>query len=186
MKKIECIIRSEKLKDVTDALKQVGAGGMTVSEVRGFGAQSTRPDNFLFVHKTKIEIYALDSQVKERLELELLTLQNFYKGDILFVTHDLAEGYKLASKIAVYESGRIVQCDHKHRVIKSPSNRTVARLTGVRNIMHGSVKQIEGSTVWVTVPELGGDLKIDSEPGLGTRVTVEFPLAGSKRPLPVR
>lgn len=65
MKKIECIIRSEKLKDVTDALKRIGVGGMTVSEVRGFGAQSERPDNFLFVHKTKLEIYSTDSQVKD-------------------------------------------------------------------------------------------------------------------------
>ncbi|MBI3991280.1 MAG: P-II family nitrogen regulator [Candidatus Omnitrophica bacterium] len=65
MKKIECIIRSEKLKDVTDALRNSGVGGMTVSEVRGFGVQSTRPDNFLFVHKTKLEIYSADSQVKD-------------------------------------------------------------------------------------------------------------------------
>lgn len=63
MKKIESIIRSEKLKDVTAALRNVGVGGMTVSEVRGFGAQRDRSDSFLFVHKTKIEIYAVDSQV---------------------------------------------------------------------------------------------------------------------------
>jgi molybdate transport system ATP-binding protein len=103
---------------------------------------------------------ALDSQVKERLELELMNLQNFYKGNILFVTHDLSEGYKLASKIAVYESGRIVQCDFKNRVIESPNNRTVARLTGVRNIMRGSIETISGSTVEVKVPELCGNLNI--------------------------
>lgn len=38
---------------------------MTVSEVRGFGAQSARPESFLFVHKIKLEIYAVDSQVQE-------------------------------------------------------------------------------------------------------------------------
>jgi molybdate transport system ATP-binding protein len=103
---------------------------------------------------------ALDSQVKERLELELMNLQNFYKGNILFVTHDLSEGYKLASKIAVYESGHIVQCDFKNRVIESPNNRTVARLTGVRNIMRSSIETITGSTVRVKVPELCGSLYI--------------------------
>ena len=65
MKKIECIIRSEKLKDVTDALREAGIGGMTVSEVRGFGVQTARPESFLFVHKIKLEIYAADSQVQE-------------------------------------------------------------------------------------------------------------------------
>ena len=117
---------------------------------------------------------ALDSQVKERLELELLNLQNFYKGNILFVTHDLAEGYKLASKIAVYESGRVVQCDYKNRVIESPANRTVARLTGVRNIMQGSIEKITGSMVQVAVPELGGRLNIikDDTAGLAVNQTV--------------
>lgn len=65
MKKIESILRVEKLKDVTDALREAGIGGMTVSEVRGFGVQTTRPESFLFVPKVKIEIYVIDSQVKE-------------------------------------------------------------------------------------------------------------------------
>lgn len=42
MKKIKCIIRLEKLKDLTDALLGVGIGGMTVCEVRGFGIQRMR------------------------------------------------------------------------------------------------------------------------------------------------
>lgn len=81
MKKVECIIRSEKLKDLTDALRKIGIGGMTVSEVRGFGAQSIRPDNFLFVHKTKIEIYATDAQVKEIISTILLHCAAGKMGD---------------------------------------------------------------------------------------------------------
>ncbi len=65
MKKIECIIRTERLKELTDSLIKAGIGGMTVSEVRGFGSQTARPESFLFVHKTKIEIYAMDSQVNK-------------------------------------------------------------------------------------------------------------------------
>ncbi len=103
---------------------------------------------------------ALDAQVKERLELELLNLQDFYKGHILFVTHNLAEGYKMASKIAVYESGRIVQCDDKQKVIEAPANRTVARLTGVRNIMQGTIESVDGTKARVMVPELCGILNV--------------------------
>jgi molybdate transport system ATP-binding protein len=106
---------------------------------------------------------ALDTPRRERLELELLALQNFYKGDILFVTHDLAQGYKLGSRIAVYEAGRLVQCDRKHNVIASPANRTVARLTGVKNLMEGYITSIKDADVWVMVPELGEPLRIRSE-----------------------
>jgi len=81
MKKIECIIRPEKLKDVTDALKQIGIGGMTVSEVRGFGAQASRPDSFLFVHKVKVEIYATDAQVMEIISKILMHCSTGNMGD---------------------------------------------------------------------------------------------------------
>jgi nitrogen regulatory protein P-II 1 len=81
MKKIECIIRSEKLRDLTEALLVIGVGGMTVSEVRGFGMQRTRPETFLFVHKNKVEIYALDSQVKEIVDTILKECSSGKAGD---------------------------------------------------------------------------------------------------------
>lgn len=106
---------------------------------------------------------ALDTPRRERLEFELLALQHFYKGDILFVTHDLAQGYKLGSRIAVYEAGRMVQCDSKHNVITSPANRTVARLTGVKNLMEGHIIRGEDSAIRVMVPGLGESLRIGTE-----------------------
>lgn len=65
MKKIECIVRPEKVRGVTAALREIGIGGMAVYPVRGFGVQRIRPENALFVRKQKMEIYAADSQVKE-------------------------------------------------------------------------------------------------------------------------
>jgi len=102
---------------------------------------------------------ALDSLVKERLQLELQTLRHFYRGNMLFVTHDLTEGYKFSSKIAVFESGRIVQHDDKEKVITSPSNHTIARLVGFKNLMEGSVIEIKESTALIEVPELGGSVR---------------------------
>ena len=39
MKKINCIIRPQKLEEVKKALTEVGIIGMTVAEVRGYGKQ---------------------------------------------------------------------------------------------------------------------------------------------------
>jgi len=39
MKKIEAIIKPFKLDEVKDALTEIGIGGMTVIEIRGFGQQ---------------------------------------------------------------------------------------------------------------------------------------------------
>lgn len=65
MKKIECIIRPDKLKPLTDKLLLAGIGGLTVTETKGFGREATRPENFLFLPKTKIEIYVTDEQAAE-------------------------------------------------------------------------------------------------------------------------
>ncbi|MGA2158607.1 MAG: sulfate/molybdate ABC transporter ATP-binding protein [Dehalococcoidia bacterium] len=98
---------------------------------------------------------ALDTTVRERLQFELKALPNFYKGTILFVTHDLAEAYSIGSKIAVYEAGHIAQFDDKERVIASPASRSVAKLTGVKNLFDGFVTDIKGQDVWIKVPALG-------------------------------
>jgi molybdate transport system ATP-binding protein len=102
---------------------------------------------------------ALDSMVKERLQLRLQEVQQFYTGNILFVTHDLTEGYKLGSRLAIFESGRIVQHDYKEEVIARPSNGTVASLVGFRNLIAGSVTKVEEDNAVIVIPAWGSVLK---------------------------
>ena len=65
MKKIECIIRPEKFEELKNELRSAGVGGMTISDVRGFGAQTSRPDNYLVLPKIKIEVYCADAQMND-------------------------------------------------------------------------------------------------------------------------
>ena len=123
---------------------------------------------------------ALDSQLKERLELELLELQRDYHGSMLLVTHDLAEGYKLGSQIAIYQSGRIAQCDSRQRVFTQPVNRTVARLTGVRNLMDGVVARIEPSYVWVHITAWNARLKAVMREGSNWSLTRKWSWASGR------
>ena len=51
---------------------------------------------------------ALDSLTKEQLEMQILELRQFYKGHIILVTHDLVEAYRLSSRIAVYDAGKLL------------------------------------------------------------------------------
>lgn len=99
---------------------------------------------------------ALDTVRKDRLELELLDLQKVFRGDILFVTHDTGQGYRLGSRIAVYEAGKIVQCDRRENVISCPINRNVAKLTGTKNLMDGKIVEATADGLRVSVAELGG------------------------------
>jgi nitrogen regulatory protein P-II 1 len=70
MKKIEAIIKPFKLDEVRDALFELGIGGMTVSEVEGFGRQRGHVEIHLgneygsdLLPKVKLEIVLPDTQV---------------------------------------------------------------------------------------------------------------------------
>ncbi len=103
---------------------------------------------------------ALDSLTKEHLQLEIMEVQEFYKGSIILVTHDLAEAYRLSSRLAVYEGGKILQCGPKELIVSSPANWKVARMMGMRNCLDGFVAEIGDSGVWVTIPGLDTRLRV--------------------------
>jgi nitrogen regulatory protein P-II 1 len=63
MKKIEAIIRPEKLEEIKNALVSAGVSGMTVSRVDGFGHQKGQVMNYRgtkysasFIQKVKVEV----------------------------------------------------------------------------------------------------------------------------------
>jgi nitrogen regulatory protein P-II 1 len=67
MKKLEAIVRQNKLEDVKEALTKVGVNGITVTEVRGFGRQKGKTETYRgaeyvvdFVPKVKVEVVVGD------------------------------------------------------------------------------------------------------------------------------
>jgi len=72
MKKIEAIIKPFKLDEVKDAILQLGVGGMTITEVKGFGRQRGHREVYRgaeyqvdFVSKIKIEVVMEDELVSD-------------------------------------------------------------------------------------------------------------------------
>ena len=70
MKKIEAIIRPERLQPVQDALDELGVSGLTVSEVMGCGRQKGYTEqyrgsraNISLLHKLKVESVLSDEVV---------------------------------------------------------------------------------------------------------------------------
>jgi nitrogen regulatory protein P-II 1 len=90
MKKIECIIQTKKLTDLEQALRAAGVPGMTVSEVKGFGNEQTRPDSYLFLPKTKVDIYCGDDILDHLVDtiLRVCGTGNLGDGKIVVTTVD--------------------------------------------------------------------------------------------------
>jgi len=64
MKKIEAIVREEKFKEICTMLEGSGVGGLTVTEVRGFGHHRNG-----LAKKYKLEIYADEFQVDKTIDM---------------------------------------------------------------------------------------------------------------------
>jgi glycine betaine/proline transport system ATP-binding protein len=69
---------------------------------------------------------ALDPLIRNRLQDELLTLQDRMHCTIVFVSHDLEEAVKLGNTITIMEGGRIVQTGTPEDIVLRPANAYVA------------------------------------------------------------
>ena len=88
MKKIEAVIRPEHLQAVQDALDELGASGLTVTEVKGCGRQKGYTEqyrgsraNISLLPKTKVESVVPDHFVEKALEAIVAAAHTGEPGD---------------------------------------------------------------------------------------------------------
>jgi nitrogen regulatory protein PII len=95
MKKIEVILRHNKVDAVKESLTAVGLVGMTVTECRGFGRQRGKTETYRgaeytvdFVPKAKIEVVVDESQAASAISAIVSAAKTGQIGDgKIFVTN---------------------------------------------------------------------------------------------------
>jgi nitrogen regulatory protein P-II 1 len=102
MKKIEAIIRPEKLTETIKGLKSIGITGFTVSQVVGRGKQKDgqgvyRGKNYkVNLHpKIKLEIVLSDYMVKQTVRKIVETAQTGEDGDGKIYVYPILEAYNI-------------------------------------------------------------------------------------------
>jgi spermidine/putrescine transport system ATP-binding protein len=98
---------------------------------------------------------ALDAKLKERMQLELITLQKEVGITFIYVTHDQQEALALAHRIAVMNHGRVEQTDEPSKLYSFPKNRFVADFIGTCNILEAVVSRVEEGRLQLRVDGLG-------------------------------
>ena len=74
---------------------------------------------------------AIDPLTRDRLQNELLRLQDEVHKTIVFVTHDIDEAIKLGDRIAILREGsRIAQYDTPEQILTAPANTFVSDFIG--------------------------------------------------------
>lgn len=74
---------------------------------------------------------ALDPLSREKLQDDLIQLQNTIKKTIVFVTHDMSEALKLGDRICLMRNGEIVQTGTPEELVHLPANDFVREFVGI-------------------------------------------------------
>ncbi len=104
---------------------------------------------------------ALDPITREQLQDELKRLQEAVHKTIVFVTHDMDEALRLASRIAVLRQGKLLQYATPAEILRSPADDFVAQFVGRHRLAE------------VTVPKTVRDIMNTRPVTLGAQATAE-------------
>ena len=89
---------------------------------------------------------ALDYHLRIKMENELINILKDYKGEIIFVTHDRDECYRICDDIVVYDKGLSFSKKEVDELFEKPSTLEEAKITGCKNI--SKIEYISEDTVY--------------------------------------
>lgn len=102
MKKIEAIIRSERLQEVQDALDELGVSGLTVTEVMGCGRQKGYTEqyrgsrvNISLLPKLKVESVVSDEIVDKAVDAIIGAAYTGEIGDGRLFVYNVEESVRI-------------------------------------------------------------------------------------------
>jgi nitrogen regulatory protein P-II 1 len=105
IKRVEAIIRPERLEPLRASLEKVGYPGMTVTEVEGHGKQRGIEQQFrgnrfktYFIPKVKIEVVVLDKAVKKLVDTIIDVCSSGTVGDGKIFITDVKEVIRIRTK----------------------------------------------------------------------------------------
>ncbi|MBW9105977.1 ABC transporter ATP-binding protein [Paraburkholderia phenoliruptrix] len=97
---------------------------------------------------------ALDKQIRQRTQIELVNILDKVGVTCIMVTHDQEEAMTMASRLAVMSEGEIVQLGTPHEVYEYPNSRFSAEFIGSTNLFEGHTVEDEPDHVFIETPDL--------------------------------
>jgi ABC-type Fe3+/spermidine/putrescine transport system ATPase subunit len=95
---------------------------------------------------------ALDRQLREELMIELRRILKAAQLTAIYVTHDQAEAFAVADRVAVMNAGCIEQIDTPSSLYAQPATEFVARFLGMPNLIDGTVLSHAANVAVINTP----------------------------------
>lgn len=77
----------------------------------------------------------LDAKLRIDMRVHIRALQQANERTAIYVTHDQEEAFAISDRVAIMDTGRIVQLDTPEVLYRKPANAFVARFVGFENII---------------------------------------------------
>ena len=94
---------------------------------------------------------ALDPQLREKLQMEIRSIQRKLEITTIYVTHSQDEAFAISDKVAILDDGIVSQVGTPEELYDSPTNEFVARFLGSGNIFSGQVVEVSDGHLTVLV-----------------------------------
>jgi molybdate transport system ATP-binding protein len=138
--------RAERQRRAAEVMERLGLGGLEhrrPGELSGGQRQRVALGRALAIDPALLlldePLSALDAPLRRSLRDELRTILSGWGTAAVLVTHDFTEAYQLADRIVIYEGGRVIQSAPRAELLWQPASEAVARIMGLRNVLHGTV-----------------------------------------------
>jgi len=95
---------------------------------------------------------ALDKNLREEMQLEILRLKEQLGITVVFVTHDQQEALTMADRVAVLSNGQLQQLGSPRDLYEAPANRFVAGFVGEMNFLDVAVVRSGADGAFVRLP----------------------------------
>ena len=119
----------------------------------------------------------LDAKLRLEMRTEIRRVCKEFKLTTVYVTHDQKEALSIADRMAILESGHILQVGTPREVYKRPTRKTVANFIGETDFLPGKVLGMVGNyvTVETAVGKFDGIVGDPAHPpAVGSEVTVSI------------
>ncbi|HEY4249090.1 MAG TPA: ABC transporter ATP-binding protein [Lacunisphaera sp.] len=119
----------------------------------------------------------LDAKLRLEMRTEIRRVCKEFKLTTVYVTHDQKEALSIADRMAILESGHILQVGTPREVYKRPKRKTVANFIGETDFLPGKILKRTGDKVTVETA-VGNFDGVFGDPGdspaVGSTVTVSI------------
>jgi spermidine/putrescine ABC transporter ATP-binding subunit len=94
---------------------------------------------------------ALDKHLRQEMQIELRRIQRAVNITTVFVTHDQEEALTLSDRIAIFETGRIIQEGPPMEVYDRPRSKFAAGFLGEANFLTGRIEAMNGAEALIAL-----------------------------------